>query len=266
MIIKMNQLSPQDIKSIQLEVLQEFHDFCITHGLKYSLCAGTLLGAIRHGGYIPWDDDIDVMMPRKDYQLLLELFNSEKCTLYHYSIQKGYMLSYAKICDNCTFVEEGDVYECGYGIDIDVFPLDFFPDSVEESQKWSWHLGLLKDIRTIKNIKLSKNRPLYRNVLLVIYRFLAFPIPMKWLVRRVDVLAQKYSYKTDGFCGNMTNGYRMKERNPMAQSYIDVEFEGRIFKAINNYDVYLTALFGNYMQLPPENKRVSTHVYKAFVK
>lgn len=262
----MKQLSPSDVKRIQLSILQEFHDFCLSNNIKYSLCAGTLLGAIRHKGYIPWDDDIDVMMPRRDYERFLLSFESERTTLFHYTKQKPYMFSYAKLCDNNTIIIEGVQYESGFGVDIDIFPLDFFPDSIEESKKWSKHLGFLKDIRTVKNIIISKHRSLKKNVSLFILKILALPIPMKWLVRRVDIVAQKYSDKTDGFLGNMTNGYRMKERNPMAKALIDVEFEGHKYKAIDNYDEYLTGLFGDYMKLPPVEKRISTHAYTAYWK
>ena len=262
----MKQVTPQETKIIQLEVLREFHNFCIAHGLNYSLCAGTLLGAIRHKGYIPWDDDIDVMMPRKDYQHLLDVYSSDKYTLYHYAKQSNYMLSYAKLCDNRTLVIEGDVYECGYGIDIDIFPLDYFPDSMEESVKWSNYLGRLKNIRDVKNIKLSEKRSFWRNCSLAFLRLFASPIPMKWIVKKVDMVAQKYDDKRECYLGNMTNGYRMKERNPKASALIDVDFEGYSFKAINNFDVYLRGLFGDYMVLPPKEKRVSTHVYTAYWK
>ena len=89
---------------------------------------------------------------------------------------------------------------------------------------------------------------------------------MRLLVKKVDLVAQKYAYKTDGYIGNMTNGYRMKERNPMAKCLIDVEFEGNLFKAIDNYDVYLRGLFGDYMKLPPKEKQVTHHDFDAYWK
>ena len=262
----MKQLTSEEIKEIQLEVLQEFHDFCIANNIKYSLCAGTLLGAIRHKGYIPWDDDIDVMMPRKEYFRFLKLYSSNKFSLYTYDNHSNYMLSYAKLCDNRTIITEGTSYESDYGIDIDIFPLDFFPDTIKESEKWSRHLGFLKDLREMKGMKLSSERSINKNIVVLIMRFLLLPVSMKYLVKRVDVVAQKYSYKTNGYLGNMTNGYRMKERNPMAKGLIDVEFEGRFFKAVENYDVYLKGLVNNYMQLPPVEKQVSTHTVTAYWK
>lgn len=262
----MKQLTSEEVKKIQLEVLHEFHDFCIKNGLKYSLCAGTLLGAIRHKGYIPWDDDIDVMMPRNDYNKLLDIYKSDKTTLYHYAKNRSYMLSFAKICNNKTIVEEDVVYQSDFGVDIDIFPLDFFPDSLEESLKWSRKLGFLKDIRDLKNVKLSTFPSFKKKVILFMLHVLASPLPMRCLVKKVDLLAQKYSDKTDGYIGNMTNGYRMKERVPIAKGLIDVEFEGRQYKAVDNYDIYLRSLFGDYMQLPPEEKRVSHHGFKAYWK
>ena len=95
-------------------------------------------------------------------------------------------------------------------------------------------------------------------------RWLLTPIPMKYLVRKIDEKASIYSYKEKGHLGNMTNGYGMKERIPMANSLIDVEFEGMQFKAIDNYDIYLKGLYGNYMELPPEDKRESHHAFEAY--
>lgn len=263
----MRQLSALEIKQTQIKVLEEFHSFCLSNNLRYSLCAGTLLGAIRHRGYIPWDDDIDVMMPRKDYEIFVHSYNSYSFQVYHYSRVKSYMLSFAKLCDKHTIVKEDSVYESDYGVDIDIFPLDFFPDSISESQRWSNHLLLLKKIRAFKNVKISSRRSFFKNILVLLTRIVFLCIPMKSLVRRVDILAQKYDDgRASGYLGNMTSGYNMKERNPMAQKLIDVEFEGRLFKAVDNYDIYLTGLFGDYMTLPPESKRKTLHTVTAWQK
>ena len=144
--------------------------------------------------------------------------------------------------------------------------MDFFPNSMIESERWSKRLGVLKDIGNVKVMRFSRSRPICKNLFLALLKCLACPIPMKWLIRRIDKLAQKYYRMNDGFLGNMTNGYRMKERNPMAKFLIDVDFEGRKYKAIENYDIYLKSLYGNYMQLPPKNQQVPHHSFEAYWK
>lgn len=260
----MKELTNQELKEVMLDVIQEFHDFCIDNDIKYSLCAGTLLGAIRHKGFIPWDDDIDVMMPRKEYNKFLEKYKSERYTLHHYSLQKPYMLSYAKLSDKRTIMKEQHVYDSQYGVNIDIFPLDFQPDNIEDAKKWARRLKFLKDIRSMKNLKVCRNRSLLKNVTIALCRILALPISMKWLVRKVDIIAQQYADKDDGYVGNMTNGLMYKERTPIAKGLIDVDFEGRKFKAVANYDEYLKGLFKDYMTPPPPEKRVTHHAFKAY--
>lgn len=262
----MKELNHKELRSVMLDVMQEFHDFCMRNNINYSLCAGTLLGAIRHKGYIPWDDDIDVMMPRKEYNKFLEIYKSNNFTLFHYSRQSPYMLSFAKLSDNRTVMIDEQVYVGGYGVNIDIFPLDFQPDDPEIANKWANKLRFLKNIRTMKNLKLSRNRSFVKNATIIICRLVLAPIPMKWLVKKVDVEAQRYSYKTEGYVGNMTNGLMYRERTPIAKSLVDVEFEGRKFKAVENYDEYLKGLFKNYMTLPPVEKRSTHHAFKAYWK
>ena len=263
----MRELTAKELREVQMGILQEFHDFCTAHDIKYSLCGGTLLGAVRHKGYIPWDDDIDVMLPRREYNKLLALYKSDKFTLYTYDTCPEYMQSFAKLCDNRTLLTEHIVYEPDYGVDIDIFPLDFFPDTIEESHKWSDHLSRMKNIRSIKQMTWSKHRSFIKNVIVIMSRIVFSLIPMKYLVKKIDIDAQKYSDKKDGFLGNMTNGKGYKERNPMAKKLIDIEFEGKMYKAIDNYEVYLTSLYGNYMSPPPTAKeRETTHTNTAWWK
>lgn len=188
----MKQMSEEEIRRVQIQVLQEFRDFCEEHDITYSLCQGTLLGAIRHKGFVPWDDDIDVMMPRSDYERLLKLYKSNHYTLHHYSTCKPYIYSYAKMSDNRTVMKEGKVYDCELGVNIDIFPIDALPDTESEYRKWIKKLDFWKNISTIRNIAVSNTRSIGKNIVIALSRFITMPLPMKWLAKKIDTMSQQY--------------------------------------------------------------------------
>ena len=140
--IKMDNKKYIDIdeqKKIQLEMLKEIRDICDEAGLMYFLGGGTLLGAVRHKGYIPWDDDIDLMMPREDYNKLLKIFN-EKCNgkskLLYYGNLKEYYYPYAKVVNTETRLVELDCRNLDeMGVFIDIFPIDFLPEDDKKIKK-----------------------------------------------------------------------------------------------------------------------------------
>ncbi|MFR5682857.1 MAG: phosphorylcholine transferase LicD [Clostridia bacterium] len=124
-------MSLEEIKSIQLDILSQVANYCDRNGLRYFLAYGTLLGAVRHKGYIPWDDDIDIMMPRPDYMQFINSFNNEKCALRvgsHY-LDKNYPYVIAKVYDTSTLCKENIDVEYSIGINIDVFPIDGLPET-----------------------------------------------------------------------------------------------------------------------------------------
>ena len=118
------------LKKIELGILQEVHNVCIEQGLRYSLAGGTLLGAVRHGGFIPWDDDIDIMMPRPDYNKLIEycMNNETPFRLVSTETEKGYGYIFAKAVDQKTFIIEqnGNRGNADMGVYVDIFPIDYF--------------------------------------------------------------------------------------------------------------------------------------------
>lgn len=138
------EITMEELRAIQLDILDKIHAFCTEHGIRYSLGGGTLLGAVRHKGYIPWDDDIDIMLPRPDYERFLKEFDGKyaELNLQHYGNDNTCCIPFAKVYDNRTVLIEKLQKS---GIYIDVFPIDGLP---EESK--------IKDYLYIYNNQLHK--------------------------------------------------------------------------------------------------------------
>ena len=158
-----------ELRKIQLAILDKVHEFCMERGLRYSLGGGTLLGAVRHKGYIPWDDDIDIMMPRPDYDRFLQEFDG---AYPHYGVlwyknDENCLWPYAKVYDNRTVLEEHFIKT---GINIDVFPVDGLPDE----SKINGYLKQLNDltIRVRRSTKSSSKHSFFvrRWIKRLIYR------------------------------------------------------------------------------------------------
>src|SRR5690625_114441 len=131
----MKALDLEEIKQIQLSILRRVAFFCKQHDIAYFLCGGTLLGAVRHKGFIPWDDDIDIMMPRPSYEKFLKEFKYEHLSLYHYKKTKNYGYPFIKIGEDRTVLRETFIKKnIDMGVFIDVFPIDGFPKKEKDIQ------------------------------------------------------------------------------------------------------------------------------------
>ena len=134
----MRRITDEEYKQIVLDILLRIDHLCKHNNLRYMISYGTLLGAVRHQGFIPWDDDIDIVMPRKDYDLLCKVVNKSDCNLRFLcpETSEDTIYPYGKICDIRTKLKESNFIEVeGYGAYVDVFPLDYLPDSDKEEMK-----------------------------------------------------------------------------------------------------------------------------------
>ena len=256
---KLQPISVEEQKKIEFDILKYLKEVCERNKLRYYLSAGTLLGAVRHKGFIPWDDDIDVYMPWKDYKKLIDLFKegkegSEKYSLLYHGICNNYSWIYIKLQDNRT-VSRGVRYPllCDIGINIDIFPMGGFPESEEEQnnlkniiqefqEKWSHHL-------TYWGID---NK----------YDFLDAE-------EKIEKIMGMYDFDDSPYVGYIINGlYDLEVSSYKSyRSSIKLEFEGEYFDAPVGYDEYLTHTYGDYMQIPPEwQRKKMPHVYKGFWK
>lgn len=264
----MTELNLDEIKSIQLEILNEVASFCDNNNIVYYLCGGTLLGAIRHKGYIPWDDDIDLMMPRPDYSKLLATFKSNNLRLYTFHNTKEYDKPFAKIADNKTLVVENSNLSLKVGVNIDILPIDGFPESKAEILNQIANIKRYRTPHTLKKIKFRKGRNIFKNIFLIVSKPIVKMIPTRFLLKKIEDSAMKYKFDDCANAGIAVWGYGIKEVCPK-DTFVgscEVQFENSFYKAPQKYDRYLTMVYGNYMQLPPEAKRVSHHDFKAYWK
>jgi len=257
-------LSLEEVKAIELEILKYVKKICDDNKLKYFLCGGTLLGAIRHKGFIPWDDDIDIALPRNDYMKLIDILKGGhryRCLSYYDN--EDYHYPYAKVIDTHTILIEHDQYPIkGLGVCIDIFPIDGLP---RDSWRVWYHMTKLKVFRKMLGLSLQKYPS--SNVVKYITRSFSRIIGWKRWIRYVERLATKYDFNNGDKVGCIVAGYFEKEvvSKGVFEKTIDVEFEGEIFPAPVGYDEYLTSLYGDYMKLPPEEKRISPHNYEAYL-
>lgn len=247
----------------ELEMLIEVDRICRKHDIKYSLDGGTLLGAIRHGGFIPWDDDADVVMLRAEYDKFYEVcqkeLDKESFFLQEYRTDSKYRWGYSKMRRNGTvFVREGQEHvKCNQSVFIDIFIYDNVPDFIIFRQL---HLFICYCIR--KTLYSEVGRKNSSNLILRLWYGIIYKIPRDKLFRLIEKIAYRMNRKRHKLVRHMTYPYRKECRYGLPREcfddYIEKEFEGHMFKVFKNYNLYLTRLYGDYMVLPPNNMR-KTH-------
>lgn len=260
------ELTTQELRDVQIGILDHVHAFCEEKGIRYSLCGGTLLGAIRHGGYIPWDDDIDLMMLREDYNRFLSEHHDERFEVFSIGKTPNYDLPFAKVCDMQTLLEEDANMDISFGVNIDILPIDRFPNTLDESKHFLWQIKKRRTLARLKQIKTKNKKEWYKKVIFFVAKILLFPLSIHRLHEKVNTLAQIYNAECTDYVGISVWGYGMKERCHIKgyDQTVNVEFEGKSYNAISNHHEYLSTVYGDYMKLPPKDKQISYHFFKAY--
>ena len=194
----MRKLELAEIQQIELEIFDAFVRLCKQHGLSYQLAYGSLLGAVRHQGFIPWDDDIDVVLPRPDYDRLLSTF-TEKTDHYllesPYTGNADYYYTYAKLYDTDTTLTEKTKRNCRRGIYIDVFPLDGIGRDEGEMEANFAKIDRLNMFLMTRTCAIRKDRSFYKNAAIALSRLVpSFLVKDRELVVKVDKLAASFAY------------------------------------------------------------------------
>ena len=257
-----------EMQIMMLEMIKWFHSFCQRNNIRYYMVGGTMLGAVRHKGFIPWDDDIDVGIPRKDYERLLKNKNQWLCGEKKYYIEsyldgnKDFEFRYAKVYDTQTTLIENCRCQTKRGIFIDVFPLDGIGNNHEEALNNYKSIQKYDQFLLTRTCKVKKNRKLTKNLAIIASRMIpSFIIDNKKIIAKINAMCSVRDYDTSKFVGNLVGRWGFKEimpreflGDPTLYKFEDAEFYGP-----ERYDDYLKNLYNNWRQLPPLDKQKSNH-------
>ncbi|WP_367342065.1 phosphorylcholine transferase LicD [Limosilactobacillus sp.] len=263
----MQQLTRPQIQQRLLNIMLNFDNFCQRHDLKMYLCAGTLLGAIRHHGFIPWDDDIDVCMDRQSYNKVLEIAKSQRTFNDHYMFTDYHFgnssYPFIKVVDLETKMDQEYENDMADYLWIDVFPMDGLPSDITAQKKIYKKIGVARQIQMLSFAKPGTGRTMAKRIIKPFFMIFARMYGLSRANRRLDQLAQSYDFRQTGWIGDVMWGDFGRE-TLTAKEYFKstkVSFEGHQFYTMACWNKYLTMLYGNdYMAMPPKSKRLDHHL------
>lgn len=265
----------REIQQIELDILDFIVKICNENNIRYYLVGGTLLGAVRHKGFIPWDDDMDIAMPRLDYQKFEEIMMkaSDDCRYKLYTPQMGsfYPIPFNKVVDTRTIIKSKIVfpYTANEGLSVDIFPMDGMGNDLIQAKRIM--KSVPKRFSNIVQIGVSLNGIEKSNLIKVILKKL-FYLPYKINGREKSINAETERLKENDFdaCKYVVSTFGLRKEKEIIErcrfDSTEIEFEGKMYKAPVGYDQYLKQMYGDYMELPPVEQRVMCHDMQAYWK
>lgn len=283
---KLRKLSADELKKLELEMLKDVARFCDENGLRYYLCGGTLLGAVRHKGFIPWDDDMDIAMPRADYDVFLKTYNahSERYQVNGIENNDQYCRPFARVEDHQTVVYEKTLkkkYQKCH-VWVDVFPMGGIPNTPAAERQLMLRQKALEMVCNASSMGFSPSRHYsdskeahtsLRNTMRTWVKYLAIllfsGVNTQYIVRKMNENARKYEYEAAQDVGltSFIWGWRFEKASRKAfAERRQFQFEDGTFWGPAGYDEYLTKTYGDYMTPPPIQNQVSHHSFEAYLK
>ena len=276
MRISNQQLTLREIQLVELGILKRLTKYFKKNHINYILCGGTLLGAVRHKGFIPWDDDIDILVPRDDYEKLKTIYRNGNDDIEGVKLtipgDKGSPHPFIKANDeNYVVLDDKREEEYRAFVWVDVFPMDHFPDDEKTHKKWVNKIHILTQTLSFCTVsdEYLKSRGYYSNLKKKLIRIAIKTFctilggPAKVAIR-IDQTAKEMNarFRNSGYVGDGAWPSGMKDYFPLdaVEPIMKHKFEDSEFNIPVNYDKYLTLFYGDYMTIPPEDKRQDHHI------
>ena len=266
--MKDEEVNLKELQQVELDILKEFIRVCNELNVKYFLDSGTLLGCIRHGGFIPWDDDIDISMPREDYEIFLkkgQKLLKDKYFLQTYKTDPEYTMGFAKIRNSETTFIESSVknLKINHGVYIDIFPLDGYNDKNKIRNFLNKKVFALYNLQINKkyDFKIVHKNNINQKLALILSNLLYGGKSVSSLLEKKEKIAKKYSINDTGkvYCFFYNTTTDLKMDSSIFEEGITKKFENIDVIVPKKYDEYLKIMYGDYMTLPPKEKRIAHH-------
>lgn len=273
----MEKLTFKEMQSIAANILKEFAALCNKLGLRYSIAYGSLIGAVRHHGFIPWDDDVDVWMPRPDFEKLVKYWQENEEHLMPYKLMNtdndpDYPHMITRIVDTRTWIDVVNEKDCGLGLFVDIYVHDGLGDNFDEATAYLWKSRrnsslFFLSVRDHFHIGLTKGLKIIIKYPAYLYAKLR---GKRHFIQRAKQLCQALDYENSKYvacvCWCSYRPPRELLKKEWLEELIELDFEGFKVKAPKRYHEVLTHIYGDYMKLPPEKDRIAHHLYTAYRK
>lgn len=251
-------MTGDEVRAMQVHILQAVDHFCRRHDLRLYLWAGTLIGAVRHHGFIPWDDDVDLVMPREDYERFCKEFSDEETgslRLFTSSTDAKYGYPFARVADMRTYIDEQHLTSVPMGVNVEIFPIDGWPLGRMRVQLQTLQLRLVRGLVAIRTDPPHPGRVRWKRAVISTLGRPIGAIPVRVLTGMATRIARSHAYETAEYVGVLVWGRAERVERSAYGSGRLAEFEGGTFLAPSNSDRVLRWHYGDYMQVPPLRER-----------